>query len=38
MAERMPFRELGEAFRLTEVASVMFSDYRRGKTYRRDTR
>ncbi len=27
----LPFRELDEAFRLTEAASVMFSDFRRGK-------
>jgi hypothetical protein len=27
----LPFRELDEAFRLTEAASVMFSDSRRGK-------
>jgi hypothetical protein len=27
----LPFRELDEAFRLTEAASVMFSDPRRGK-------
>ena len=27
----LPFRELDEAFRLTEAASVMFSESRRGK-------
>ena len=29
-----PFRQLDEAFRLTEAASVMFSDSRRGKNTR----
>jgi hypothetical protein len=30
----LPFRGLDEAFRLTEAASVMFSDFRRGKNTR----
>jgi hypothetical protein len=31
----LPFRELDEAFRLTEAASAMFSDSRRGKNTQR---